>query len=167
MTVTELYQARRRASAHEGHVISGIQAILLRQVEFLWYLAFNEDMYQTRWISLQREEALRAACWYQSRMNERMTPRTSKASFPNPCAKNVSLLEGTALGPLDASSKIALALKLIRTAQCKEQGKVLDVGHGTGESLILLLTHPSIPHPSHLTGITSIPLHHPRAVQTD
>ncbi|KAE9407725.1 hypothetical protein BT96DRAFT_914398 [Gymnopus androsaceus JB14] len=59
----------------------------------------------------------------------------------------------------------ALALKLIQTAQCKEQGKVLDVGHGTGESLILLLTHPSIPCLSHLTGITSIPLHHKRSLE--
>ncbi|KAJ4486218.1 hypothetical protein J3R30DRAFT_3445309 [Lentinula aciculospora] len=41
----------------------------------------------------------------------------------------------------------------------------VDVGHGTGESLILLLTHPSVPRPVHLTGITSIPLHHQRSLQ--
>lgn len=40
---------------------------------------------------------------------------------------------------------------------------MLDVGHGTGESLILLLSHPSIPRPSHITGITSISTHHKRS----
>jgi SAM-dependent methyltransferase len=39
-----------------------------------------------------------------------------------------------------------------------------DVGHGTGESLLLLLTEPSIPQPSHLVGITSLPLHHERSL---
>jgi SAM-dependent methyltransferase len=39
----------------------------------------------------------------------------------------------------------------------------LDVGHGTGESLIFLLTHPSVARPSHLTGITSLASHHQRS----
>ncbi|KAJ4489315.1 S-adenosyl-L-methionine-dependent methyltransferase [Lentinula edodes] len=59
----------------------------------------------------------------------------------------------------------ALALKLIQTAQCKEGGKILDVGHGTGESLILLLTHTSVPRPGYLSGITSIPMHHQRSLE--
>ncbi|KAF8216165.1 S-adenosyl-L-methionine-dependent methyltransferase, partial [Mycena galopus ATCC 62051] len=57
----------------------------------------------------------------------------------------------------------ALALKLVEAARCKPGGRVLDVGHGTGESLILLLTHPSVPRPSHLTGITSLAAHHRRS----
>ncbi|KIK71064.1 hypothetical protein GYMLUDRAFT_254342 [Collybiopsis luxurians FD-317 M1] len=65
----------------------------------------------------------------------------------------------------DALPSTALALKLVQAAQCKEKGKVLDVGHGTGESLILLLTHPSVPRPAYLAGITSIPLHHKRSLQ--
>ncbi|KAJ3909809.1 S-adenosyl-L-methionine-dependent methyltransferase [Lentinula edodes] len=59
----------------------------------------------------------------------------------------------------------ALALKLIQTAQCKEGGKILDVGHGTGESLIMLLTHTSVPRPGYLSGITSIPMHHQRSLE--
>ncbi|KAJ3976998.1 hypothetical protein EV361DRAFT_881047 [Lentinula raphanica] len=59
----------------------------------------------------------------------------------------------------------ALALKLVRAAQCQEDGNVFDVGYGTGESLILLLTHPSVPRPRHLTGITSMPLHHKRSLE--
>ncbi|KAJ3737171.1 S-adenosyl-L-methionine-dependent methyltransferase [Lentinula guzmanii] len=58
-----------------------------------------------------------------------------------------------------------LALKLIQAANCKEGGSLLDVGHGTGESLILLLTHPFVPRPGHLTGITSLPLHHERSLE--
>ncbi|KAJ7254048.1 S-adenosyl-L-methionine-dependent methyltransferase [Mycena haematopus] len=57
----------------------------------------------------------------------------------------------------------ALAMKLVRAARCKPGGRVLDVGHGTGESLIFLLTHPSVPRPSHLTGITSLASHHERS----
>ena len=38
-----------------------------------------------------------------------------------------------------------------------------DVGHGTGESLLLLLSDPSIPRPSHLIGITSLDIHHRRS----
>ncbi|KAJ6610058.1 S-adenosyl-L-methionine-dependent methyltransferase, partial [Mycena sp. CBHHK59/15] len=57
----------------------------------------------------------------------------------------------------------ALALKLIQAARCKPGGKVLDVGHGSGESLILLLTHPSVPRPSCLNGITSLESHYRRS----
>ncbi len=38
-----------------------------------------------------------------------------------------------------------------------------DVGHGSGESLILLLSHPDVPRPSKLSGITSLPAHHQRS----
>ena len=37
---------------------------------------------------------------------------------------------------------------------------LLDVGHGTGESLVFMLSDPSTPRPSRLVGITSLPLHH-------
>ncbi|KAJ7619091.1 S-adenosyl-L-methionine-dependent methyltransferase [Mycena polygramma] len=57
----------------------------------------------------------------------------------------------------------ALALKLVGAARCKPGGRVLDVGHGTGESLIMLLTHPSVPRPAQLTGITSLPAHRQRS----
>ncbi|KAF9044767.1 S-adenosyl-L-methionine-dependent methyltransferase [Hymenopellis radicata] len=58
---------------------------------------------------------------------------------------------------------LALALKLIGASRCKPASRVLDVGHGSGESLITLLTHPSAPTPSRLTGITSLPSHHARS----
>jgi SAM-dependent methyltransferase len=38
-----------------------------------------------------------------------------------------------------------------------------DVGHGTGESLILLLTHEDIPRPRKVTGITSLAMHSHRS----
>lgn len=38
-----------------------------------------------------------------------------------------------------------------------------DVGHGSGESLILLLSHPDVRRPSKLSGITSLPAHHQRS----
>ncbi|KAF8078561.1 S-adenosyl-L-methionine-dependent methyltransferase [Lyophyllum atratum] len=57
----------------------------------------------------------------------------------------------------------ALATKLIQAAQCKAGDRVLDVGHGTGESLVLLLSEASIPRPSTITGITSLPAHHHRS----
>ncbi|KAF7795464.1 hypothetical protein EIP86_006625 [Pleurotus ostreatoroseus] len=69
----------------------------------------------------------------------------------------------------------ALALKVIRAAGCAPGGRVLgmfcvyfradlippalrvsDVGHGSGDSLLLQLQHPSVPRPSELVGITSI-----------
>ncbi|KAH9486879.1 Erythromycin 3''-O-methyltransferase [Psilocybe cubensis] len=39
-----------------------------------------------------------------------------------------------------------------------------DVGHGTGESLLFLLSEPSLPRISHLVGITSLEVHHERSV---
>ncbi|KAF8807460.1 S-adenosyl-L-methionine-dependent methyltransferase [Phlegmacium glaucopus] len=57
----------------------------------------------------------------------------------------------------------ALALKMISAAHLKEGGTILDVGHGTGESLILLLSDPSIPRPSRLIGITSLDIHYHRS----
>lgn len=41
----------------------------------------------------------------------------------------------------------------------------LDVGHGSGDSLLLHLRHPSIPRPSRLTGITSLQAHHIRSLE--
>src|SRR5882762_9807922 len=38
-----------------------------------------------------------------------------------------------------------------------------DVGHGSGESLILQISHPEVPRPSRLTGITSLKTHHQRS----
>lgn len=38
-----------------------------------------------------------------------------------------------------------------------------DVGHGSGDSLLLHLQHPSVPRPSKLVGITSLASHHHRA----
>ncbi|KAJ7169943.1 S-adenosyl-L-methionine-dependent methyltransferase [Mycena filopes] len=57
----------------------------------------------------------------------------------------------------------ALAMKLVQAAACKPGGRVLDVGHGSGESLIMLLTHPDVPRPGHLTGITSLRSHYARS----
>ncbi|KAH8102607.1 hypothetical protein BXZ70DRAFT_929208 [Cristinia sonorae] len=59
----------------------------------------------------------------------------------------------------------ALALKLIAAAQCQVNGNVLDVGHGSGESLLLHLRHPSVPRPSHITGITSLEAHYTRSLE--
>jgi len=57
----------------------------------------------------------------------------------------------------------ALAANLIQAAKCKSGGKVLDVGHGTGESLVFLLSDARAPRPSSLIGITSLAVHHQRA----
>ena len=40
----------------------------------------------------------------------------------------------------------------------------LDVGHGSGESLILQLSHPRVPRPTRLTGITSLKTHYQRSM---
>ena len=40
-----------------------------------------------------------------------------------------------------------------------------DVGHGSGDSLLLQLTHPATPRPKRLVGITSLASHHHRAFQ--
>ncbi|KAF9569629.1 hypothetical protein CPC08DRAFT_2626 [Agrocybe pediades] len=58
----------------------------------------------------------------------------------------------------------ALALKTFRAARLTKQGRVLDVGHGTGQSLILLLSESSIERPNELVGITSLGLHHQRSL---
>ncbi|CAE6454219.1 unnamed protein product [Rhizoctonia solani] len=39
----------------------------------------------------------------------------------------------------------------------------IDVGHATGESLLLHLTHPEVPRPSQVFGITSLKFQHERA----
>ncbi|EJU01216.1 S-adenosyl-L-methionine-dependent methyltransferase [Dacryopinax primogenitus] len=57
----------------------------------------------------------------------------------------------------------ALALRVIAAGRCKKGGKVLDVGHGTGDSLLLHLQHPSVPRPSLLVGITSLAEQHTRS----
>ncbi|CAE6429558.1 unnamed protein product [Rhizoctonia solani] len=57
----------------------------------------------------------------------------------------------------------ALALKLVRASKCIDGGCVLDVGHATGESLLLHLTHPEVPRPRILFGITSLKSQHNRA----
>ncbi|TFK75482.1 S-adenosyl-L-methionine-dependent methyltransferase [Pluteus cervinus] len=57
----------------------------------------------------------------------------------------------------------ALAMKLVQAARFKAGGKILDVGHGTGESLVFLTSNPGVPRPSYLAGITSIPSHHKRS----
>ncbi|KAJ1311596.1 hypothetical protein OPQ81_010074 [Rhizoctonia solani] len=57
----------------------------------------------------------------------------------------------------------ALALKLVKASKCRAGGCVLDVGHATGESLLLHLTHPEVPRPSSLFGITSLKFQHDRA----
>ncbi|KAG8969806.1 hypothetical protein FRC03_000632 [Tulasnella sp. 419] len=49
----------------------------------------------------------------------------------------------------------ALAKKVILSAHCVEGGRVLDVGHGCGDSLLLYLLDPSIPRPAFIQGITS------------
>lgn len=41
---------------------------------------------------------------------------------------------------------------------------MIDVGHGTGESLILQLSDPTVPRPSKLTGITSLKAHYERSL---
>ncbi|KAJ7293638.1 S-adenosyl-L-methionine-dependent methyltransferase [Mycena rebaudengoi] len=67
------------------------------------------------------------------------------------------------VGSILADSILALALKLIQAAACQPGGSVLDVGHGSGESLILLLTHAAVPRPARVTGITSLEVHHRRS----
>ncbi|KIO33551.1 hypothetical protein M407DRAFT_17506 [Tulasnella calospora MUT 4182] len=49
----------------------------------------------------------------------------------------------------------ALASKVIAAARCVPGGHVLDVGHGSGDSLILHALYPSSPKLEGLTGITS------------
>ena len=75
---------------------------------------------------------------------------------------------------------LALALRLIKVAQCVPGGHVLgvdvfapfpiiplivnrDVGHACGDSLLLHLRHQDVPRPTSLTGITSLPFQHVRS----
>jgi len=57
----------------------------------------------------------------------------------------------------------ALALKTILATRLREGSRVLDVGYGTGDSLLLYLSHPSIPRPSVLSGVTYVPVQNNRA----
>ncbi|KAI9445270.1 S-adenosyl-L-methionine-dependent methyltransferase [Lactarius indigo] len=57
----------------------------------------------------------------------------------------------------------ALAIQLFRVADLKPGGRVLDVGHGCGDSILLQLSHPEVAKPSLLCGITSLPSHHRRS----
>jgi SAM-dependent methyltransferase len=41
--------------------------------------------------------------------------------------------------------------------------KLTDVGHGSGDSILLQLSHPEVARPSLLCGITSLPSHHRRS----
>jgi Methyltransferase domain len=82
-------------------------------------------------------------------------------------------------GVNQAYSRLAMAINLMQAAQCIDGGKVLgmysvlcipnlnmhhlDVGYGTGESLVFLLSDHRVPRPSSLTGITSLAKHHRRA----
>ncbi|KAG8741548.1 hypothetical protein FRC10_002725 [Ceratobasidium sp. 414] len=59
----------------------------------------------------------------------------------------------------------SFAIKLARAANCKPEGRVLDVGHAAGDSLLLHLAHPDVPTPSYLGGITSLEPQHIRAVE--
>lgn len=75
---------------------------------------------------------------------------------------NMGYWEGNARFP-DACE--ALAEEVISAAHCKEGGRVLDVGHACGDSLLLHLRGRRIPTPSFLCGITSLSLQHQRALQ--
>lgn len=55
-------------------------------------------------------------------------------------------------------------MKLLEAAQVQPGGNVLDVGHGSGESLIFQLTSQDAPRPARLTGITSLKLHYQRSL---
>ncbi|KAF8604986.1 hypothetical protein BDV93DRAFT_521876 [Ceratobasidium sp. AG-I] len=59
----------------------------------------------------------------------------------------------------------ALALKVITAARCERGGHVLDVGHATGDSLLLHLIHPDVPTPASLWGVTTLKSQHERAVK--
>ncbi|KAH9053170.1 S-adenosyl-L-methionine-dependent methyltransferase [Lactarius vividus] len=58
----------------------------------------------------------------------------------------------------------ALAIQLFRVANLKPGGRVLDVGYGCGDSILLQLSHPEVAKPSLLCGITSLPIHHSRSL---
>ncbi|KAF8525082.1 S-adenosyl-L-methionine-dependent methyltransferase [Hysterangium stoloniferum] len=57
----------------------------------------------------------------------------------------------------------SLALRIIKKARLIPDGHVLDVGHATGDSLLIHLRRPDIPRPKTLWGITYLPSHHARS----
>ncbi|KAH8986991.1 S-adenosyl-L-methionine-dependent methyltransferase [Lactarius hatsudake] len=59
----------------------------------------------------------------------------------------------------------ALAIQLFRAANLKPGGRVLDVGYGCGDSILLQLSHPEVAKPSVLCGVTSLPVHHSRSLE--
>ncbi|KAF7320421.1 CBS-domain-containing protein [Mycena kentingensis (nom. inval.)] len=73
---------------------------------------------------------------------------------------NMGLWKSTTVFPKACE---ALALKLVEVVRLKAGARILDVGHGSGDSLLMLLSHPAVPRPSHLSGITSLPAHHKRS----
>ncbi|KAI9454004.1 S-adenosyl-L-methionine-dependent methyltransferase [Russula earlei] len=72
---------------------------------------------------------------------------------------NMGLWKDTAVFPEACQ---ALALRLLGAARLKPNGRVLDVGHGSGDSILLQLSHPELAKPSLVCGITSLPAHHHR-----
>lgn len=52
---------------------------------------------------------------------------------------------------------------LLKYATERSNKHRIDVGHGCGDSLLLLLSHPDIPRPDLVHGITSLPEHHRRS----
>ncbi|EIN13682.1 S-adenosyl-L-methionine-dependent methyltransferase [Punctularia strigosozonata HHB-11173 SS5] len=58
----------------------------------------------------------------------------------------------------------ALATRLMEAARLKAGDRVLDVGFGSGDSLLFILSSPKIPRPSSVTGITSLRSHYERAL---
>ncbi|KAJ8496110.1 hypothetical protein ONZ45_g12580 [Pleurotus djamor] len=81
------------------------------------------------------------------------TFKTSHQALLDNLADNVGQYEPT------------LATKLMDAAEYKAGHRVLDVGHGTGESLVFLLSSDKIPRPSSLTGVTSLAVHHQRSAE--
>ncbi|KAH9969037.1 hypothetical protein BC827DRAFT_305297 [Russula dissimulans] len=59
----------------------------------------------------------------------------------------------------------ALALRLLRVAALRQNGRVLDVGHGSGDSILLQLSHPELAKPTLVCGVTYLPSHHRRTRQ--
>ncbi|KAK1232678.1 hypothetical protein PQX77_004154 [Marasmius sp. AFHP31] len=88
-------------------------------------------------------------------------PGEDKNASPKTEWLNMGLWKDTRVFPRACE---ALAKRLVNAAELKNGERVLDVGHGTGESLIVLLTDPTVPRPESLTGITSLASHHQRSV---
>ncbi|KAH9985377.1 S-adenosyl-L-methionine-dependent methyltransferase [Russula compacta] len=73
---------------------------------------------------------------------------------------NMGFWKDTAVFP-DACQ--ALAFRLFQAAALQPDGRVLDVGHGSGDSILLQLSHPEVAKPALLYGITSLASHHRRS----